>query len=257
MTGSISFDRAAEYYDRTRALSDSVMARVVELLESNLPAGELCLEIGIGTGRIAVPLAKRGVRVAGVDISRQMLSKLRRKVGEGWPRVAIADATHLPFAGRTFGGAIAAHVLHLIPEWKVAVDELLRVLRRGGVLLANRGATHQDDWRAEITNRFFSETARVKWPPGMSRIDELDAYMHECGISQRSLPTIREDYEESAAELLALLEAGYWSACWSMDDETRRKGAAATREWARSHLGDLDARRPTSETVIWRAYVLP
>jgi hypothetical protein len=42
-----------------------------------------------------------------------------------------------------------------------------------------------------------------------------------------------------------------------MDDETRRKEAAATREWARSHLGDLDARRPTAETVIWHAYVLP
>ena len=139
LTGSISFDRAAEYYDRTRALSDSVMARVVELLQSNLPAGELCLEIGIGTGRIAVPLAQRGVRVAGVDISRQMLSKLRGKVGEGWPQVAIADATHLPFAGRTFGGAIAAHVLHLIPEWKVAVESFCECSDRAACSLPTAG----------------------------------------------------------------------------------------------------------------------
>ena len=69
MTESVSFDRAADYYDRTRAVADSVMAQLIPLLVAEIPPGEPCLEIGIGTGRIALPLVDEGVRVA-VSTSR-------------------------------------------------------------------------------------------------------------------------------------------------------------------------------------------
>lgn len=45
-------------------------------------AGGGALELAIGTGRIAVPLAARGVRVAGIDLSPDMVAELRRKTGE-------------------------------------------------------------------------------------------------------------------------------------------------------------------------------
>jgi SAM-dependent methyltransferase len=51
--------------------------------------------------------------------------------------LAQADATRLPFAAGTFGSVLAVHVLHLIPDWRVAVDEAVRVLRPGGALVAS------------------------------------------------------------------------------------------------------------------------
>ena len=144
MTGSISFDRAAEYYDQTRSLPDALMERLVSRLFAELPREGLCLEIGIGTGRIALPLMRHGVKVVGVDLSMQMLRKLLDKAPVA-PSVAIADATHLPFGNSTFRSGIASHVLHLIPSWKVAVDELVRVVGPDGVFLASRST----DARAE------------------------------------------------------------------------------------------------------------
>jgi ubiquinone/menaquinone biosynthesis C-methylase UbiE len=78
---AISFDRAAEYYDQTRALPDALMEELVRILLSELPAGR-CLEIGIGTGRIALPLMRRGVEIYGVDISIAMLRMLVAKAGD-------------------------------------------------------------------------------------------------------------------------------------------------------------------------------
>lgn len=254
MSGSVSFDRAADYYDRTRALPDEAMAQLIPILAANLPAGELCLEIGVGTGRMALPLTHAGVRLVGVDISRQMLAKLRGKSRGAWPPLAVADATRLPFAGHTFGGAIAAHVLHLIPAWKVAVEEVVRVLWPGGVLLANRGARDRPGWRHDLVNKFFAEAGNRPWPPGLDRIEDLDEYMRSRKIAIRELPTIPFEAVVSVNEVLDNLEAGYWSACWELDEETRRRAATVTREWARRELGRLDVPRPSVETVVWHAY---
>ena len=88
---SISFDRAAEYYDRTRSLSEGAMREMVGLLQRELEGRERCLEIGIGTGRIAIPLARRGVPVHGIDVSKAMVARLRSKPGGETIQVTIGD----------------------------------------------------------------------------------------------------------------------------------------------------------------------
>src|SRR4029077_8158546 len=101
LTESVSFDRAADYYDRTRAVADSVMAELIPLLVAEIPPGEPCLESGIGTGRSALPLVDDRDSGAGVDISGEMLRRLIAKRRGLWPHVAIADATRLPFRDAT------------------------------------------------------------------------------------------------------------------------------------------------------------
>jgi SAM-dependent methyltransferase len=54
-------------------------------------AGGGALELAIGTGRIALPLARRGVRVAGIDLSEDMVAELRKKPGGDEIPVAIGD----------------------------------------------------------------------------------------------------------------------------------------------------------------------
>jgi SAM-dependent methyltransferase len=78
---SIAFDRVAEVYDRTRTLPADAMARVLGLVVADIAGKQPCLEIGVGTGRFALPLAARGLRVVGVDLSEPMLHKLLEKAG--------------------------------------------------------------------------------------------------------------------------------------------------------------------------------
>lgn len=234
-----------------------MMARLIPMLSAEIPAGALCLEIGVGTGRIALPLARDGVSVVGVDISRQMLRRLVNKLDGATVPIAVANATRLPFAADTFGSAIAAHVLHLIPEWTVAVEELLRVVRSGGVVLASRGGGPSMDWGRKVRRHFFVEAGDPAWPPGADRIEELDAHMRSLGVEVRALPVLSAEGETSINDVIGVLEAGYVSACWSLDEATRKKAAAATREWAAAELGDLDLGRPTTDSAVWHVYVVP
>src|ERR1700682_1371154 len=257
MSESVSFDRAAGYYDRTRALPDSLMARVMPLLLAEIPQDGRCLEIGIGTGRIALPLAGGGGAMVGIDISREMLRPLIANARRSAPRVLIADATQLPFAGDTFSSAVAAHVFHLIPSWKVAVSELLRVVRPGGIILASRGNRSRAGWTREVSRHFFVEAGDPPWPPGADRIEEVDEHMRSRGAEMHALPELATEREVSLDTVIANLEAGYFSGCWSLDESTRKKAAAATRAWAAAELGDLAELRTTSESSAWHAYAVP
>ncbi|MPZ69228.1 MAG: methyltransferase domain-containing protein, partial [Actinobacteria bacterium] len=125
MSGSVSFDRAAGYYDGTRSLSPGAEGAITELLAGQLAGLGSILEIGVGTGRISLPLHAAGIDMTGVDLSLPMMEVLRRKNGGRAPfPLGLADATRLPFADDSFGGAVVCHVFHLIPPWTEAADEL-------------------------------------------------------------------------------------------------------------------------------------
>jgi SAM-dependent methyltransferase len=84
-------ERAAATYDESAETSDAGdIDPVVDLLVE-LAGNGRALELGIGTGRIALPLARRGVPVHGIDLSRAMVARLRAKPGGEDIDVTIGD----------------------------------------------------------------------------------------------------------------------------------------------------------------------
>ena len=82
---------AARYDDPSDSMfAASAIAPVVDVLADLAGAGA-ALELGIGTGRIAVPLAGRGVHVHGIDLSEAMVARLRAKPGAASIGVTIGD----------------------------------------------------------------------------------------------------------------------------------------------------------------------
>lgn len=134
---SIVFDRAADFYDATRGFpaGEEKGAAAAIARAGKFSGQERVLEIGIGTGRIALPAAPYVRTYVGVDLSRPMMARLREKQTTERVLLTEADATLLPFSDATFDAAIVVHVFHLIPNWQDALNELARVLRPGGVLL--------------------------------------------------------------------------------------------------------------------------
>lgn len=93
---------AARYDDGSSHLfSPEVLEPTVDLL-AELAAGGRALELGIGTGRVALPLAARGVEVHGIELSRAMVARLREKPGGAGIPVEIGD-----FASTRVGGTFA------------------------------------------------------------------------------------------------------------------------------------------------------
>ena len=84
--------KVADRYDESSAdmFDPAVVDPIVDFL-ADLAGDGAALELGIGTGRIALPLAKRGVRVSGIDLSADMVAKLREKPGAEELEVAIGD----------------------------------------------------------------------------------------------------------------------------------------------------------------------
>jgi SAM-dependent methyltransferase len=256
--GSIAFDHAAEYYDRTRSLPADAQRAVIELLAGELRGRARCLEIGVGTGRIALDLMAAGIPMAGVDLARPMLQRLVEKSGGAAPfPIAVADATALPCPSATFGAAIACHVLHLIPAWMLAVEELVRVIAPGGVLLVDMGGSPTPIGR-EVQEHFFAHTRlQRRQRPGVDDPDLLDAALARHGMRPRLLPPVALTIQATIGSVVQRLEDGTFSGCWTLTEDERRAAAADTRAWASERYGPLDHVHTIESHVAWRAYDVP
>lgn len=259
MIDSIAFDDAADRYDETRALAPEVMAEVVRALERELRGRGRCLEIGIGTGRVALPLHGRGIEMAGADLSAPMLGRLVEKAGGRAPfPIAIADATALPFRDGSFGAALAVHVLHLIPAWERAVRELARVVARGGAVLVDKGGGwHRGE--TGVGDRFARAAGVVRRHVGLEDDEAalLDRAMASLGARLRPLEPIEEVRTRSIAQDIDDMENGLWAWTWQIPPDVRRAAATEVREWARDRFGDLDAPIEHRRGIVFRVYELP
>jgi SAM-dependent methyltransferase len=257
VTGSVRFDRAAEYYDRTRVTSEDVMARTVELLSAELGGRGRVLEIGVGTGLLALPLSAARLPVVGIDLSTPMVAKLVEKTGGRPPfPLVITDATRMPFPDGTFGGAYLRWVLHLIPDWRAAVAEAVRVVRRRGVIVVNHGG---------FSEMFRSIRARVEEFVGRrlpaAGLDwdgwaELADEMRRLGARHRELPPIPEHSEVPLAEAVEGLRANRYSWTWPLTETERLRAADELATWLEDRFGDLAAPHPDDASVVWHAYDL-
>ena len=90
----------AEIYDKTNAagFEPSVLDPMVDLL-AELAHGGPALEFAVGTGRVALPLSARGVRVQGIELSEPMAEQLRAKAGADAVPVTVGDMTTTRVAG--------------------------------------------------------------------------------------------------------------------------------------------------------------
>ncbi|HJY32395.1 MAG TPA: class I SAM-dependent methyltransferase [Actinomycetota bacterium] len=258
MSDSIRFDTAADHYDRTRAISDEAMERTISLLASELRDRGRVLEVGVGTGLLALRLHEAGIPVFGLDLSAPMLAKLVEKAGGVPPLpLVMGDATAMPFADGAFGAAYLRWVLHLIPDWRVALAEMARVVRPGGVLLVSLGAF--DEVGRAIRARFSEITGLSTDPVGLmwGNHDELDDELEGLGLRLRVLPAIPEEEEEPLGSLLDAIEEGRWSWTWHVPEDIRVDAVRELRPWAEERFGPLDRVERYEVETVWRAYDLP
>ncbi|HIE31073.1 MAG TPA: class I SAM-dependent methyltransferase [Methanosarcinales archaeon] len=102
------------------------------------------LDVGTGTGFLALIFAEMGHKVTGIDISRCMLEKSRNKADK--LRLAVdfmhGDAENLPFEDETFDIVVNRYLLWTMPDPEHAIDEWSRVVKSGGKLVLIDGKWH-------------------------------------------------------------------------------------------------------------------
>ena len=253
MSGSVCFDGAASFYDQTRSLPGAGRERVIDLLVSELTSLGLCLDIGVGTGRTALPLSAAGIPVVGLDLSLPMMRKVRDKSGGRSPFPLVGgDAVDLPFRDSCFGSTTIIHVLHSVERWERLVEESIRVVRPDGAIVVDTGdgAVEVLD---EIEAKFIDELPE-RPPPRRWTREALDAAYRRAGYRVILLPEVRLEFSRAPGDHIEQLERGQSSWQWSMDPSSFEPAARRVRRWAEEAFGPLDKPRRFSTVVRMQRY---
>lgn len=142
--------------------------------------GGRALELGIGTGRVALPLARRGIEVHGVDASEAMVSRLRSKPGGERIPVTIGDFVDLPVEGTFELVYVPFNTLFAL----LTQDDQVRCFENVAGVLSERGVFVIDAFVPDMTR--FDRHQRFS----VERIEEgavhVDATRHDPAAQRSS-----------------------------------------------------------------------
>lgn len=259
----VSFDRAAAFYDLTRGYPPGVAEQIRDALLRLLGASSATrfLELGIGTGRIALPFIRAGYHYTGVDLSLPMMDELRRKlaaeaaqaapaadagavVSSGpYPPLLQADVMNLPFAAHSFDAIVIVHVLHLVDDWRLVLRETQRVLQAGGWLVASQsGWNRSEDDPPGMAEQFSRKWVEILRDLGVDRSqrprgtwlsdDDVIAYLHELG-ADAELQTVAEyiDPGRTAREIVHAYQQRIFSSEWDTPDDVHTEASRRLMQW--------------------------
>ena len=245
---SLSFDGMVELYDETRVCDQSCLDAALGFLTEKFPpdAFSSVLEPGIGTGRIAIPLAERGYQVTGVDISGEMLVLLKKRLVQTTRPLPIscqqADVTNLPFPDATFDMVITAHLFYFIVEWRKAADEILRVVRRGCPIIIMHTGTGKEI--PLLNKRYKGLSAELGCPikdVGVKSTIQVVDHFRGLGCL---IETVRDRWQWTArirlAEAIAYMKARAYSFTTVAPEDVHTKIIGRLESETRQRFGNLE-----------------
>lgn len=127
----------------------------------NWTGEESVIDIGCGPGHFLSPISLRAEKVIGIDLSLGMLARARETAPDVQAHLAVADIESLPLVANSFDVVVAAFMLYHVPHLDLALEELSRVLRNDGAILA---VTNGSADKAEIRQAWKEAGRRVMGP---------------------------------------------------------------------------------------------
>lgn len=245
------FDQLAENYDRTRGGESRGDEYAREILEF-LPPGEApILEIGVGTGVVALGLARRGRRVLGLDVSEPMLERAFSRLGTVLVR---SDALGMSIASASVAHAVSVWVVHAVADPVRLFEEARRVLRPGGsyVVCSTQKPAPDDQVGliiAEMTRRVDDKRGAER--PRAVTVEQVIGWAAQAGFtgtvhrrerSWRSTPEVE-------LEAIALRQ---WPALRQLDEQSIEEVTLPAIEALQALPPDDLERRGTVEMVVLR-----
>ena len=183
---SLSFDDLLEYYDETRIIPRNIFSEMISYIAEKFPVDSYpkVFEPGIGNGRIAIPLAKKGYDVTGIDISPAMLNDLQKKINKERSKVFInaykGDITNLQFQRKSFNISLAVHLFYFVKEWKKALEELIRVTENY-IVLINTGYGKEIPELNDKYKNYAEDYGFPILPVGVKSTAEVLEYIKQSG----------------------------------------------------------------------------
>jgi SAM-dependent methyltransferase len=231
---------------RLATIHDHLVARLAP------SRGERWLDVGTGTGAVALRAARAGARVTGVDLSPVMIEEARRLAGEQdvGIRFEVGDAESLPYEDASFDVVASALGVFLAPDHATAGRELARVCRPGGRL----GVVA---WRAD------PEAERMHapfWPAGEPGAGDRRDWGREAYVAELLGQEFELEFAEGELRLTADSGEELWRHFTSYDGAAKAQVNSLDRrraeEYRRAYVAHHERHRANGRISVPRRYLI-
>ena len=150
--------------------------KIYQFMYDRIPAvikGKEVLEIATGPGLLAKHVAPAAERMVATDYSDGMIAEAKKGECPDNLTFEVADATSLPYEDDSFDVVLISNALHVMPEPEKALEEIDRVLRPGGILIAPNFVEHKAGFGSRLWSGIL-KLAGIKFEHQWSGQEYLD-----------------------------------------------------------------------------------
>ncbi len=220
------YGKIAHLYDETRPLppevSENICNSILELVKAT-PETKF-FEPGVGTGRIFLPIIKKGYSYTGLDISTTMMNQLRNKFQQMPENLTLiqGNAANLPFEANSFDVILTTHVLQCLEDPLIGLNEIQRVLKPNGIYLAceHLHCSYQEEFYQgfrKIITKYQKETRSDRnkiFPFGA----EMAANLTKMGATTEIITVAKWQQSQTVAELFEMYRSRAFGLCWTISE---------------------------------------
>ena len=137
------WDKNAGRYDRFMRKDGAAYDEMYELIRP-IVRQKTVLELATGTGLIAKHIVNAAAHIEATDASPEMITEAKRDNRSAKLHFSVQDMFRLPYANQSFDVVIVSNALHIVPQPEKALQEIKRVLKDDGTLIAQGGLSQAD-----------------------------------------------------------------------------------------------------------------
>ena len=191
------WDRNAGRYDRFMRKDGAAYDEMYELIRP-IVRHKTVLELATGTGLIAKHIVNAAALVEATDASAEMIAEAKRDNHSAKLHFSVQDMFRLPYADRSFDVVIVSNALHIVPQPENALQEIKRVLKDDGVLIAPTFTHAGNSFRGKV-KAFFMRLAGFPLHSRWTSEEYLN-FLRQNGWTVRKSAVLRASFPLTYAE---------------------------------------------------------
>ena len=191
------WDKNAGRYDRFMRKDRAAYDEMYELIRP-VVRHKMVLELATGTGLIAKHIVNAAAHIEATDASAEMIAEAKRDTRSTKLHFSVQDMFRLPYAEESFDVVIVSNALHIVPQPEKALQEIKRVLKDDGVLIAPT-FTHAGNSFSGMVKAFFMKLAgfplHSRWTS-----EEYLRFLRQNGWTVRKSAVLKASFPLTYAE---------------------------------------------------------